>query len=211
MKKITKTQSVLGVIAVAVGFTLMSFAPAAAGYKIGDQVADFKLKNSENNKVVSMADYPKAKGFVVMFTCNHCPFAKKYEQRIMDIDKKYAALGYPTIAISPNDPAIEPDDSYAEMTKRAKEKNYSFPYTFDETQAVAAAFGATKTPHAFLVAKENGKLVLKYMGAIDDNTDSPEKVTKHYLTDAIDALIAGKAVAVTETKSVGCGVKWKKS
>jgi hypothetical protein len=107
MKKITKTQSVLGVIAVAVGFTLMSFAPAAAGYKIGDQVADFKLKNSVNDKTVSMADYPNAKGYVVMFTCNHCPFAKKYEQRIMDIDKKYASLGYPTIAISPNDPAID--------------------------------------------------------------------------------------------------------
>ncbi|MCW3128102.1 MAG: thiol-disulfide isomerase or thioredoxin [Bacteroidetes bacterium] len=211
MKKITKTQSVLGIVAVAVGFVLMSFAPSAAGYKIGDSVADFSLKNTVDGKAVSMASFPKAKGYIVMFTCNHCPFAKKYEQRIMDLDKKYAALGYPVIAISPNDPSIEPEDSYDELGKHAKEKKYTFPYAFDETQQVAAAFGATKTPHAFIVNKENGKLVLKYMGAIDDNTDSAEKATKHYVADAVDALIGGKAVAVTETKSVGCGVKWKKS
>ncbi|MBS1623451.1 MAG: thioredoxin family protein [Bacteroidetes bacterium] len=189
---------------------LMSFAPGKS-YKIGDSVADFKLKNTENGKYVSMASFPNAKGYIVVFTCNHCPFAKKYEQRIMDLDKKYASVGYPVIAISPNDPAVAPEDSYDELGKRAKEKGYTFPYTFDETQTVARAFGATKTPHVFLINKEGGKLILKYAGAIDDNTEDAAKVTKNYLADAIAEVMAGKAVTVTETKSVGCTIKWKQS
>ncbi len=210
MKKITRVQS-FGVVALTlIAALLMSFAPGKS-YKIGDNVADFKLKNTENGKYVSMASYPNAKGYIIVFTCNHCPFAKKYEQRIMNLDKKYAALGYPVIAISPNDPAVTPEDSYDELGKRAKEKGYSFPYAFDETQQVAQAFGATKTPHVFLVNKEGGKLVLKYAGAIDDNTEDAAKVTKNYLADAIAEVMAGKAVTVSETKSVGCSIKWKQS
>ncbi len=210
MKNKTRTQ--LGgatALALVVAF-LMSFA-SGKSYKIGDTVADFKLKNTENGKMVSMASYPAAKGFIIVFTCNHCPFAKKYEQRIINLDKKYAALGYPVIAISPNDPTVTPDDSYEELGKRAKEKGYTFPYTFDETQQVAQAFGATKTPHVFLVNKESGKLILKYAGAIDDNTEDASKVTKNYLADAIAEVIAGKTVTVSETKSVGCTIKWKQS
>jgi len=211
MKKSLHPKSALTAVAAVVAFLLMSFAPTGKGYKIGDSVADFSLKNTIDGKPVSMAGYPNAKGYIVMFTCNHCPFARKYEQRIMDLDKKYASKGFPVIAISPNDPSIAPEDSYDELGKRAKEKHYTFPYAYDETQAVAAAFGATKTPHAFLVVKENGKLVLKYMGAIDDNTDDASAVKNHYLGDAIDAVISGKPVAVTETKSIGCGIKWKQS
>ncbi|MBS1683785.1 MAG: thioredoxin family protein [Bacteroidetes bacterium] len=210
MKKISKFQS-YGIVALTmVAGLLMSFAPGKS-YKIGDSVADFKLKNTENGKYVSMASFPNAKGYIVVFTCNHCPFAKKYEQRIMDLDKKYASVGYPVIAISPNDPAVAPEDSYDELGKRAKEKGYTFPYTFDETQTVAQAFGATKTPHVFLINKEGGKLILKYAGAIDDNTEDAAKVTKNYLADAIAEVMAGKAVTVTETKSVGCTIKWKQS
>jgi peroxiredoxin len=211
MKSIINSKSVVTVMALAVVFALMSFAPAGKGYKIGDTVADFSLKNTVTGKNVSMADYPNAKGFIVMFTCNHCPFAKKYEQRIMDLDKKYASKGFPVIAISPNDPSVAPEDSYAELGKRAKEKGYTFPYTFDETQTVAQAFGAKATPHAFLVVKENGKLVLRYMGAIDDNTDDEKAAKNHYVSAAIDEVLAGKAVAVTETKSIGCSIKWKQS
>lgn len=210
MKKITKFQSFGAVALTLVAALLMSFASGKT-YKIGDNVADFKLKNTENGKYVSMASYPNAKGYIIVFTCNHCPFAKKYEQRIMSLDKKYAALGYPVIAISPNDPAVAPEDSYDELGKRAKEKGYTFPYTFDETQQVAQAFGATKTPHVFLINKEGGKLVLKYAGAIDDNTEDAAKVTKNYLADAIAEVMAGKAVTVSETKSVGCTIKWKQS
>ena len=212
MKNLLNRSTVFTVIATAIVFGLLSFAPAEKAYKVGDTVADFTLKNTVTGKPVSLYNLPGAsKGVIVMFTCNHCPFAKKYEQRIMDLDKKYAAKGFPVLAISPNDPTVAPDDAPDLLAARAKEKNYSFPYAFDETQAVAKAFGAAKTPHAFLVVKENGKWVLKYMGGIDDNADEPESVKKAYLSNAVDAVLAGKTVEVTETKAIGCTIKWKNS
>ena len=212
MKNLLKHRTLLSILATAIVCGLLSFAPAEKAYKVGDTVADFTLKNTVNGKPVSLYNLPgSTKGVVVMFTCNHCPFAKKYEQRIMDLDKKYASLGYPVLAISPNDPKIAPEDAPDLLAARAKEKNYSFPYAFDETQAIAKAFGAAKTPHAFLVVKENGKWVLKYMGGIDDNADEPESVKKPYLSNAIDAVIAGKPVEVTESKAIGCTIKWKQS
>src|ERR1700752_3188554 len=110
----------------AAAFVLLA-AFTEGGYKVGDKAADFKLKNIDN-KMVAMADYKDAKGIILVFTCNHCPFAKKYESRIMDLDKKFKSQGYPVIAISPNDPTIVPDDSYENMQALAKEKKYSFPY-----------------------------------------------------------------------------------
>lgn len=178
-------------------------------YKIGDTVNDFSLKNVDG-KMVSLKDYPSAKGFIVIFTCNHCPFSIAYEQRIMDLDVKYRPLGYPLIAINPNDPAIVPDDSFENMVKVAKDKGYTFPYLIDETQETAKAFGALKTPHVFLLNKQKSKLVLEYMGAIDNNSDDGSKADKKYTEDALDALMAGKKPTVTETKAIGCGVKWKK-
>ena len=212
MTKSFKNRGFFAVIATAMVMGLLSFAPADKGYKVGDNVADFTVKSTTDGKSVSLYNLPNSsKGAIVMFTCNHCPFAKQYEQRIMDLDKKYASKGFPVLAISSNDPSIAPEDSYDELGKRAKEKSYSFPYTYDESQNVAHTFGALKTPHAYLVAKEGNKWTVKYIGAIDDNTDEPEKATKHYVADAVDALLAGKAVAVTEAKAVGCGIKWKKS
>src|ERR1035437_5329464 len=131
-----------------------------SGYKIGDKAADFKLKNIDT-KMVSMADYKDAKGIIVVFTCNHCPFAVKYESRIMDLDKKFKPMGYPVIAISPNDPTIVADDSYENMQKLAKEKKYSFPYLIDETQETTKAYGATKTPHVYILQKEKDDYVVK--------------------------------------------------
>ena len=138
-------------------------------------------------------------------------FAKKYEQRIIDLDKKYASKGYPVLAICSNDAAAVPEDAPDQLAARAKQKAYTFPYAYDESQAVAKAFGAAKTPHAFLVNKEGGKWAVKYIGAIDDNTDEPENVKTPYLANAVDAVLAGKAVAVTETKAIGCTIKWKTS
>ena len=177
------------------------------GYKVGDQVKDFSLKNVDG-KMVSMADYKDAKGFIVVFTCNHCPFAMAYEQRIMALDAKYRPLGYPVIAINPNDPAIVPDDSFDNMVSRSKEKGYTFPYVLDETQQVAKAFGATKTPHVYIVSKK--KMTVEYIGAIDNNTDDASKADKKYVELAVDALLAGKTFENKETKAVGCGIKWKK-
>jgi peroxiredoxin len=182
-----------------------------SGYKIGDKAADFKLKNTTDNKMVSMADYKDAKGIIVVFTCNHCPFAKKYESRIMALDKKYKGKGYPVIAISPNDPSVVPEDSPAEMEKLAKEKKYSFPYLYDETQETAKLYGATKTPHVYVLQKEKSNYVVKYIGAIDDNSDDEKEVKEKYVESAVDNLLAGKPVSPETTKAFGCGIKWKKS
>jgi peroxiredoxin len=144
----------------------------------------------------------------VVFTCNHCPFAKAYEDRIINIDKRYKKLGYPVIAINPNDPEIVPDDSYDKMKVRAKEKGFTFPYLMDETQEVYKTYGATRTPHVFLLQKDpSGKLIVKYIGTIDDNYQDPEAVQQNYLSNAIDNLLAGKDADPDFTKAIGCTIK----
>ncbi len=187
-------------------FAAVSMMFAGEGYKVGDKAADFSLKNVDN-KMVSMSDYPNAKGFVVIFTCNHCPYAKAYQDRIIALDKKYAPKGYPVIAISPNNPQVVPEDSFTEMQKRAKEENYPFPYLIDAKQVVYKEYGATNTPHAFLLEKEGNDLVVKYIGAIDDNYQDASKVNKHYLANAIDALLVNKEPSPDFTKAIGCTIK----
>ena len=195
---------------VLLGITLMLTAITfAQGYKIGDVATDFNLKNIDG-KMVKMADDKTAKGFVVIFTCNHCPYAVAYEDRIVALDKKYRPLGYPVIAINPNDAAAYPADSFEAMQKRAKEKGFTFPYLLDETQQVAKAYGATKTPHVYLLQKNNNKLVVKYIGTIDDNYQDANEVKEPYLANALEALLSGKTIEPTETKAVGCSIKWKK-
>jgi len=185
---------------------LVSFKPA--GYKVGDKATDFKLKNIDG-KIVSLTDYKDAKGFIVVFTCNHCPVAKAYEDRIIALDNKYRPLNYPVIAINPNDPSIVAEDDFTNMQQRAKAKNYGFPYLVDGTQDIAKAYGATKTPHVFVLQKSGADYIVKYIGAIDDNMDEPSAVKEKYVEEAVDALLAGKAVTNTYTKAIGCGIKWK--
>lgn len=175
----------------------------------GDIAPDFTLKNVDG-KMVSLSDYSGEKGAIVIFTCNGCPVAKAYEQRILDLDKKYAKKGYPVIAINPNDPAIATADSYEKMQIRAKEKKYSFPYLFDEKQDVFPAYGATKTPHTFLLNKDGNDFKVSYIGAIDDNQRSAQ-VEEKFLENAIAAIGSGKTPSPTETLAVGCGIKVKKS
>lgn len=193
------------------GLFLLAFMPFlmnAQGYKPGDTATDFKLKNVDG-KHVSLADYKKAKGFIVVFTCNHCPFAVAYEDRIIALNNKYAAKGYPVIAINPNDPSVQPKDSYEQMQQRARDKKFTFPYLFDEGQKVYPVYGATKTPHVFLLNKEKGKLIVRYIGAIDNNHANAADVTEKYVEKAVDELLAGKAVSQTETKAIGCSIKAK--
>ena len=194
----------IGFFALLMG-VLMSFTNPT-GYKVGDKATDFKLK-SVDNKMYSMADYKDAKGFIVVFTCNHCPFAVKYEDRIIDLAKKYKSKGYVLLAINPNDPAAQPEDSFELMQKRAKEKKFTFPYLFDEGQKIYPQYGATKTPHVFLLDKN---LVVKYIGAIDDNVDSAADVKEKYLENAIAALESGKTPSPETTKAIGCSIKAKK-
>ena len=180
-----------------------------SGYAIGDIAADFSLPSTQGTEV-SMSDYPDAKGFIVIFTCNHCPYAKMYEQRIMDLDAKYAEQGYPVIAINPNDPEIVPEDGMEEMISRAEEKGYSFPYLWDEKQEVYPVYGATKTPHVYLLNKQEEGLVVRYIGAIDDNHRDASDVSKKYVEDAIEAISSGQEIEVTESRAIGCSIKDKR-
>jgi len=181
----------------------------SAQYNAGDAATDFELKNIDG-KTVSLKDFKKAKGFIVIFTCNHCPYAKKYENRIIELDKQYKDKGYPVIAINPNDPAVQPEDSFEKMQIRAKEKDFTFPYLIDEGQKIYPQYGATKTPHVFVLQKENGKNIVKYIGAIDNNYEDPEDVSEYYVQDAVNALLKGEAVKTTKTAAIGCTIKVKK-
>jgi len=178
----------------------------AEGYKVGDVATDFSLKNV-NNKMVSLKDYKDAKGYIVIFTCNHCPFAKAYEERIIALDKKYAALGYPVIAINPNNPEKQKEDSFVLMQERAKEKGFTFPYLFDDGQKIYPQYGATKTPHVYLLQKTAKGNVVKYIGAIDDNYEDASAVKQKYVETAVNELLSGKEVSVKETKAIGCSIK----
>jgi peroxiredoxin len=179
---------------------------AAQGYKVGDVAADFKLKNVDG-KMVSMSDYPDTKGFIVIFTCNHCPFSVAYEDRIIALDKKYKKSGYPVIAINPNDPEIVPADGYAEMKQRASDKGFTFPYLFDDGQKVYPKYGAMRTPHVFLLKKDDKALKVAYIGAIDDNSQEPDAVKVKYLENAVEALLAGNLPQPDFTKAIGCTIK----
>ncbi len=205
MKKINLVFSVL-VLALAVQTSVFAQGSAGKGYKPGDVATDFKLKNVDG-KFVSLADYSKAKGYIVVFTCNHCPYAVAYEDRIIALDKKYASKGYPVIAINPNDPAAQPKDSYQAMQVRAKEKAFSFPYLFDDGLKVYPHYGATKPPHVFELNKEKGKNVVRYIGAIDNNYADAADVSERYVEAAVDALLAGKEVKQTTTAAIGCSIK----
>jgi peroxiredoxin len=209
MKKILIPAIALLVVGMfAFAFTNKSKPMATTGYAVGDKAADFKLKNIDG-KMVSLADYTAAKGFIVVFTCNHCPYAKAYESRIIALDKKYKDKGYPVIAINPNDPAVNADDSYVKMQERAKEKGFTFPYLFDEGQKIYPVYGATKTPHVFILQKSGADLIVKYIGAIDDNHEDETAVKNKYVEGAIDALMAGKKPDPEATKAIGCTIKTK--
>jgi peroxiredoxin len=179
------------------------------GYQIGDVATDFNLRNVDG-KMVKLADFKKAKGFIVVFTCNHCPFSQAYEQRIINLHNKYAAKGYPVIAINPNDAKREPEDSYAKMQELAKAKKYPFVYLHDENQQIAKTYGATRTPHVYVVQKTKVGNTVQYIGAIDDNYEDEKQVKEKYVEVAVNALLNGKAVAKTNTKAIGCTIKWKK-
>ena len=187
---------------------LFSFSLFADGYEVGDKADDFKLKNVDGS-MVSLADYPDAKGFVVIFTCNGCPYAKAYQDRIIDIDKAFKQKGYPVIAINPNDVEIKSDDSLEEMKKRSEKKGYTFPYLKDASQDVYRTYGATKTPHVYVLQKEGDDLVVKYIGAIDNNYQDASKASEKYLEDALLALGEGQNPDPSFTKAIGCSIKSK--
>lgn len=175
-----------------------------AGYKMGDTIEDFRLKNIDDS-MISLADYTNAKGFIIIFTCNMCPYSVANEDRIIALDKKYKPLGYPVIAINPNDPAASKGDGFNDMKVRAAEKGFTFPYLFDEGQKVYPKFGASRTPHVFFVSKPAMKV--EYIGAVDNNSRDPEAVTEKYVENAVNELLEGKELSKKETRAIGCTIK----
>jgi peroxiredoxin len=198
------------ILSVVMLMVLGAGAPGNNGYEVGDSATDFKLKNVDG-KMVSLSDMKDAKGFIVIFDCNTCPYSKAYNERIIGLNNKYAALGYPVVAINPNDPSVSPGDSFEKMVDYAKKKEYNFPYLQDETQEVTRAFGATNTPHVFVLNRTGKDLKVAYIGTIDDNARNASAVTKKYVEEAVDALLARKTVGTAKTKAIGCGIKWKNS
>jgi len=193
----------------ALGIGLSASIMRESGYQVGDYATDFSLE-SVNGEMVSLADYEEAKGFIVVFTCNTCPYAKMYEQRIIKLHKAYAEQGYPVVAINPNCPERSPGDSMSEMQNRSKNKNYPFAYLQDKSQETSRTYGATNTPQVYLLNKEEkGKLKVAYIGTIDNNYKDATKADVHYVQDAVDALIAGEKIPQTKTKAIGCTIKWK--
>lgn len=189
-------------------FPLLIFSFASNGLKIGSEAPNFSLKNVDG-KMVSLTDFADKKGVILVFTCNHCPYAKLYEDRIKALDAKYAAQGWPVVAINPNDPTVVPDDSYERMQEVAKEHGYTFPYLIDDKQEIYPKYGATRTPHAFLLENTKKGFKVAYIGAIDDNAKDATAVKTRFIEDAIEALKAGKKIETTETSAIGCSIKVK--
>lgn len=177
----------------------------AKGYEVGDKVEDFNLQNI-NGSFIGMKDFPDAKGFILIFSCNHCPYVKATEERIEALHKEFAPKGYPVIAINSMDPAKYPDDSFDNMVRNAQQKGFSFFYVFDDGQKVYPVYGATKTPEVFIVQKEGDDYILKYHGAIDDNVEDAAAVKQHFAADAVNALLAGEAPEPATTKAIGCTI-----
>ena len=175
-----------------------------ANLKIGDKALDFNLTGTDD-KSHSLNEYAN-KNIVVVFSCNHCPYVRAWEDRMIKIQADYESKGVQLVAINANDAAKYPDDSFQNMKVRAREKKFNFPYLRDEDQKVATSYGAQRTPEVFLF---DTKRTLQYHGAIDDNYDEPNAVKVHYLRNALDAVLHGGKVPIADTAPVGCTVKWK--
>ena len=193
-------------------FSLLGFkTDSVIGYEVGDKAINFELINASKtvnglDKTVNLDDYKNAKGFVIIFTCNHCPFSKAYEDRIIALQDKYKKKGIHVVAINPNDKKRQPADSYENMKKRAEEKGFNFAYLYDESQDIAKAYGARKTPHVYLLDSERK---VQYIGAIDDNMEGGDSVKKKYVEDAITEMLNGKTITKSNSKAIGCTIKWK--
>ena len=180
-------------------------APRALAIGKAAPMADVKM-TSVDGKSLSIAEAKGAKGTLVLFTCNSCPWVKAWESRIAELGNTYAKQGIGVIAINANDPSVKPEDDMPAMQERARALGLAFPYVVDASSDVAGAFGATRTPEAFLFDAK-GKLV--YHGAVDDNAHKPDQVSARWLNDALAATARGKAVAMKETKSLGCNIKFR--
>ncbi len=175
----------------------------------GQTINDFQLLSTSGTNF-KLSDNANAKGYIVVFTSNNCPFAKLYPERLKALNKKYEPLGIPLVCIRSTDTTVMDEDVYEKMIELTKREQFNFPYLVDGDQEVAAQFHADKTPHAFVIWKENEQWIVKYSGAIDDNGAEEKKVKHRYVAEAVDALLGGKEVAIKKTASVGCAIHYRK-
>lgn len=171
---------------------------------------DFSLPNVVNDTWVSLPDPAGGTPVVIIFTCNHCPYAIAYESRIERLYHEFALKGVPLLAISSNDPQQYPQDGPDAMRLRAIHKGFSFPYLFDESQSVARNYSAQKTPHAFVIAPRPGGWTILYQGAIDDNYSDATAVGRRYLEEAVNQALNHPEAEPWSMPPVGCGIKWKR-
>jgi peroxiredoxin len=174
--------------------------------KTGTAAPEFSGLPGVDGKTYGLSDFGSAKALVVVFSCNHCPYVQAYEDRLIALQSEFKSQNIQFVAINANDATNYPDDSFENMAKRAKEKNFNFPYLRDESQAVAKSYGATHTPHLFVF---DAVRKLAYTGKIDDNWQEPDEVQHRFLKDALTALVAGKKPDPAETFAIGCTIKWK--
>lgn len=176
-----------------------------ANLKPGDQALAFTLPGVDG-KTYSLGDFSDKNAVAVIFTCNHCPYAQAWEGRLIQAQADYADKGVQILAINANDAEKYPGDNFEAMQQRAQAQGFNFPYLHDETQEVAVAYGAERTPEIFLFDRSG---ILQYHGAPDDNYENPDAVENRYFRDALDAVLEGRAPATTQTPPVGCTIKWK--
>ena len=174
--------------------------------KMGSVGPGFKGLPGTDGLIYDLESFKGGKAVVLSFTCNHCPYAQAYEDRLVELQKHFDEEGVQFVLVNSNDTANYPDDSFENMKKRAEEKSYSFPYCHDETQKVAKSYGALCTPHCFVF--DHGR-VLKYKGRVDDHWQDPSAVTEHNLRDAIAAILKGEEPPAHEVNAIGCSIKWK--
>lgn len=205
MKEITNFDPMKKVILLSL-LSCLAVQMVFGGLKPGDKAAPFSLK-SVDGTTVSLTDYSDQKGVIIIFTCNSCPFSKAYEERIIQLHNRYANLGFPVLAINSNSPNISPEDSFSHMKTEAREKGYTFPYLKDETGEVCKSYGATRTPHIYLLTKSGKSFKIAYTGAIDDNAMDARSVSSRYLENAIRALMKGEKPNPATTRAIGCTIK----
>lgn len=201
-------QRVLLMIVLVLTSVGLLWAATPPGVNVGDPAPPFRVKNIDG-RLIGVEDAAGKGGLILIFTCNHCPYSKAYEDRIIALHQAYAVKGWPVLAVNPNDPEKVPEDSFDEMKVRATEKGFPFLYAADETQEVARSYGATRTPHVFLLQKAETGFIVAYIGAIDDNARDADKVETRFVEDAINTMMKGNQPNPSFTKAIGCTIKWR--
>lgn len=199
-----KTLKVLTFLALAIAFTAIAgtFLDWKRGmvYEVGNSIPDFVLKNTEG-QYVSLADYERAKGFIIVFTSYRCPYSYDDERKLKNLQKRYGRQGYPVLAI---DPTISEEDIFQQLRQQIGVKSFAYPYLIDEGQKVAKRFGVQKIPQVFILRKEDGFNILKYAGAIDSKVYNAAHKTHDYVAAAMDVLLIGGELKVSTTNPTGC-------